>query len=105
MRVLVSTPAGIGHILPMVPLARALASRGHELRWALPEPAAAHVTDRSLAAIPLAGFEPINPQDVVRRYPQLGGPVAARAAGGTLRKAVRRDGDTADLARARTGGA
>jgi UDP:flavonoid glycosyltransferase YjiC (YdhE family) len=37
MRVLVTTPAGLGHVHPMVPRARALARRGHEVRWALPE--------------------------------------------------------------------
>lgn len=36
MRVLVTTPAGLGHIHPMVPLAQAVAKAGHEVRWALP---------------------------------------------------------------------
>ncbi|HEX7186626.1 MAG TPA: glycosyltransferase [Actinomycetes bacterium] len=34
MRVLVSSTPGYGHVLPMVPLARALLSAGHELLWA-----------------------------------------------------------------------
>lgn len=71
MRVLVSTPGGLGHIHPMVPLARALVSRGHQVRWALPEGAAAHVAERSLSVLPLAGCGPIHPQDVLRRYPEL----------------------------------
>jgi UDP:flavonoid glycosyltransferase YjiC (YdhE family) len=71
MRVLVTTPAGLGHIHPMVPLARALAGRGHEVRWALPELAAAHVAQYSLEVIPVAGREPITPQEVLRRYPEL----------------------------------
>ena len=34
MRVLVATTAGRGHVLPVVPLARALLDSGHELLWA-----------------------------------------------------------------------
>ena len=71
MRVLVTTPAGLGHIHPMVPLARALADRGHEVRWALPETAAAHVTQHSLEVIPVAGCKPFTPQDVVERFPEV----------------------------------
>ena len=72
MRVLVVTPAGLGHIHPMVPLARALVTRGHEVRWAVPEQGAAHVARRSLEVIPIAG-EPVSPADVIRRYPELAG--------------------------------
>jgi UDP:flavonoid glycosyltransferase YjiC (YdhE family) len=71
MRVLVTTPAGLGHIHPMVPLARALALRGHELRWALPESAAGHVAQHSLGVLPLVGCAPVTPQDVLRRYPEV----------------------------------
>jgi hypothetical protein len=34
MRVLVSTTGGIGHVLPVVPLARALLEQGHDVLWA-----------------------------------------------------------------------
>jgi len=34
MRVLITTPSAWGHLQPMVPLAKALQARGHELRWA-----------------------------------------------------------------------
>lgn len=34
MRVLFSSISGVGHVNPMVPLARALCARGHEVRWA-----------------------------------------------------------------------
>jgi UDP:flavonoid glycosyltransferase YjiC (YdhE family) len=34
MRVLFTCNPGFGHVHPMVPLARALAARGHEVRWA-----------------------------------------------------------------------
>lgn len=68
---LVTTPAGLGHIHPMVPLAQALAHRGHEVRWALPEQAAGHIAAHVIEAIPIAGREPITPQDVMRRFPAL----------------------------------
>jgi UDP:flavonoid glycosyltransferase YjiC (YdhE family) len=34
VRVLVSTVPGVGHVHPVVPLARALLARGHDVRWA-----------------------------------------------------------------------
>ena len=34
MRVLVTSTPGYGHVLPMVPLARALLAAGHEVLWA-----------------------------------------------------------------------
>jgi UDP:flavonoid glycosyltransferase YjiC (YdhE family) len=71
MRVLVTTPAGLGHIHPMVPLAQALASRGNEVRWAVPEAAAAQVAQHSLEVIPVPGREPITPQAVLQRYPEV----------------------------------
>lgn len=40
MRVLVSSPGGIGHATPLVPLTRALAAAGAEVRVACPSPAA-----------------------------------------------------------------
>jgi len=36
MRVLISSSAGYGHILPMVPLGRALLAAGHDVLWATP---------------------------------------------------------------------
>jgi UDP:flavonoid glycosyltransferase YjiC (YdhE family) len=71
MRVLVTTPAGLGHIHPMVPLARALAARGHELLWAVPEQAAAQVAQHSFDVIPVAGCQPIDLRQTLRREPQL----------------------------------
>jgi UDP:flavonoid glycosyltransferase YjiC (YdhE family) len=71
MRVLVTTPAGLGHIHPMVPLAHALAARGHEVRWALPEAAAEQVAQHSLDVIPVPGRETITPQAVLARYPEV----------------------------------
>ena len=73
MRVLVTTPAGLGHIHPMVPLALALAGRGHEVRWALPEQAASVVAEHGLNVVAITGCGPITPQEVMRRFPELGG--------------------------------
>lgn len=49
MRILFSSTRGTGHIQPLVPYARALQARGHEVRVAAPEEAGAAVRD--------AGFE------------------------------------------------
>jgi UDP:flavonoid glycosyltransferase YjiC (YdhE family) len=73
VRVLVTTPAGLGHIHPMVPLALALAGRGHEVRWALPEQAASVVAEHGLMVVAIAGRDPITPQEVMRRFPELAG--------------------------------
>jgi UDP:flavonoid glycosyltransferase YjiC (YdhE family) len=34
MRVLITTSSGLGHVLPMVPLAHALRDRSHDVLWA-----------------------------------------------------------------------
>lgn len=71
MRVLVTTPAGLGHIHPMVPLAKALVRRGHEVRWALPAQVADQLAEHALEVIPISGRDPITPQEVTRRFPEL----------------------------------
>jgi UDP:flavonoid glycosyltransferase YjiC (YdhE family) len=71
MRVLVTTPAGLGHIHPMVPLARALAARGHEVRWALPAEVADRVASVGIEPVPIEGRGPITPTEVMRRFPEL----------------------------------
>jgi UDP:flavonoid glycosyltransferase YjiC (YdhE family) len=73
VRALVITPAGLGHIHPMVPLALALAGRGHEVRWALPDQAASVVAEHGLMVVAIAGRDPITPQEVMRRFPELAG--------------------------------
>ena len=67
MRVLVTTPSAWGHLQPMVPLAKALVARGHELRWATGAdscdwiaaagvvPFAAGVTQQATAGLPPEG--------------------------------------------------
>lgn len=71
MRVLLTTPAGIGHIHPMVPLAHALVSRGHAVRWALPDAAVDHVQQAGVDAVGTSSLPPIRPHDLVERFPEL----------------------------------
>ena len=56
MRVLFSSTWGYGHIFPMVPLARAFAAAGHEVRWATSAGSARHVVDAGIDAVP-AGLD------------------------------------------------
>lgn len=71
MRVLVTSPAGLGHLHPLVPLARALAERGHDVLWATPADGVAPVEAAGLAAVAVAppGFH--DPVAVRRRFPEL----------------------------------
>ena len=71
MRVLLTTPAGLGHIHPMVPLALALARASHEVRWALPEQGASVVAEHGLTVVAIPGRDPITPQEVMKRFPEL----------------------------------
>lgn len=50
VRVLLSSTWGVGHVFPMVPLARALVAAGHEVLWVAPAPAVELVQDASLPA-------------------------------------------------------
>jgi UDP:flavonoid glycosyltransferase YjiC (YdhE family) len=50
VRILFTSNPGFGHVHPMVPLARALAGRGHEIRWA--------VAPEACGRVRAAGFEP-----------------------------------------------
>lgn len=51
MRVLITTPAGFGHVHPVIPLARAIAGRGHEVLWALPADGVERVAHSGLATV------------------------------------------------------
>src|SRR3954452_9010734 len=57
MRVLFTTTSGRGHFQPMIPLARALADAGHEVRWAGAEEACVTLRDRGFEASPAGIFE------------------------------------------------
>lgn len=51
MRVLISSTAGLGHVHPMVPLARALREAGHEILWASGPATAAHLRNSGFEAV------------------------------------------------------
>src|SRR3954471_6629633 len=57
MRVLFTTTSGRGHFQPMIPLARALADSGHEVRWAAAEQACVTLRNRGFDAVPAGIFE------------------------------------------------
>jgi UDP:flavonoid glycosyltransferase YjiC (YdhE family) len=77
MRVLVTSPAMLGHVHPMVPLAEAIAARGHEVLWALPADGVEEVGRRGIQAVAAAPTLPIGPGFAKQRYPELDEPPAA----------------------------
>jgi UDP:flavonoid glycosyltransferase YjiC (YdhE family) len=70
-RVLFTAPAGLGHIHPMAPLARAMAARGHDVLWAVPTDGVGHVERTGVRAVAVAPAGLTSPADVRRRYPEL----------------------------------
>ncbi|GAB3264151.1 glycosyltransferase [Nocardioides dilutus] len=52
MRVLFSSTTGVGHVLPMIPLARAFAAAGHDVLWATGTDAVPLVEDAGLTSVP-----------------------------------------------------
>src|SRR5258708_27319985 len=71
MRVLVTSPAGAGHVNPMVPLARAMAARGHELLWAVPPEGVGHLERLGIRAVATGPPGIAGPAEVFRLYPEL----------------------------------
>jgi len=71
MRVLITTPAGLGHIHPMVPLAKAMVARGHDVLWAAPADGVGHVERAGISAVATCPPGLTRPADVLRRYPEL----------------------------------
>ena len=71
MRVLITSPAGLGHIHPMVPLARALVNRGHDVLWALPGDGVAAVARTGIEAVAMGSAGLLDPREAMRRYPEL----------------------------------
>src|SRR3954451_19785216 len=67
MRVLFSSTGGDGHVLPMLPLARAFASRGHDVAWATAPAQRARIEGAGLT------FEPAGPdvQEIRERWAAL----------------------------------
>ena len=71
MRVLFTSPAGLGHIHPMVPLARAVVGRGHDVLWAVPADGVAHVERAGIPTVTAGGAGLTRPAEVRRRFPEL----------------------------------
>jgi len=71
MRVLLTSPAGLGHIHPMVTLARGMVARGHDVLWAAPADGVDHVRQAGLRAVATGAAGLTHPAEVVRRYPEL----------------------------------
>lgn len=71
MRVLFTTTAGLGHIHPTVPLARAMAGRGHQVLWAAPPDGVEHIERAGLRAAAIGTPGLAVPSEAVRRYPEL----------------------------------
>ena len=71
MRVLVTTPGGLGHVHPMVPLARAISARGHQVLWALPQRSVGVAEKAGIQAVAAGPKQPVYPADVMRAFPEL----------------------------------
>ena len=71
MRVLFTTSAGLGHIHPTVPLARAMVERGHDVLWAVPPDGVDHVQRAGIAVAATGTAGLTHPAEVRRRYPEL----------------------------------
>lgn len=72
MRVLFTTSAGLGHIHPTVPLAQAMAARGHEVVWAVPPDGVDHVEKAGIRAVAVGTAGLTQPAEVRRRWPEIG---------------------------------
>lgn len=64
MRVLITTPAGFGHVHPVIPLARALVDRGHDVLWALPADGVERVATTGLRTVGAGPAGLTRPADV-----------------------------------------
>ncbi len=71
MRVLVTTPSGLGHVHPMVPLARSVQARGHQVRWATGQDM--HDTVKRAGLTPVTAGRPVKDRlpEFWRRYPDV----------------------------------
>lgn len=71
LRVLLTTSGGTGHLNPMVPLARALLARGHQVLWALPDRSVSQVEQAGLRAVGVTSTPPVHPPQVLQQFPEL----------------------------------
>jgi UDP:flavonoid glycosyltransferase YjiC (YdhE family) len=71
MRVLFTAVGSIGHVHPMVPLARALVARGHDLRWAVGPESCERVEQAGFEAAPAGLTQAERIGEFWRRYPEV----------------------------------
>lgn len=71
MRVLVSSMGAIGHVNPMVPLARALQARGHDVLWATAAESCARLEQAGLATSPVGRSQADFMAEFWRRHPEV----------------------------------
>lgn len=83
-RILFTSTAGLGHVLPMLRPAAALRDRGHEVRWVTGPGGGAAAAEAEGYAVTIAGYaETARFEEYVRRYPEaatLVGPARAEHA-------------------------
>lgn len=71
MRILFTCSPGLGHIHPMLPLASALAARGHEVRWAVPSEVQARVEVAGFRTFPAGIGVRLRHAELARRFPEI----------------------------------
>lgn len=70
MKVLVTSTPGLGHVLPLLPVAGELRARGHEVRWLGGQAAAEEIEARGIP-VQTAGMPEAERQaELARRYPE-----------------------------------
>ena len=69
MHVLISTVPAIGHLHPVVPLARALVARGHEVRWATGPDGCPIVAAAGFTAMPCGSSAAASRDEYYLRFP------------------------------------
>lgn len=70
-KILFTSPAALGHVHPMVPLARAMTTLGHDVLWVLPAGGVRHVESAGIRAVAAGPEGQPNPVEVRRRYPEM----------------------------------
>jgi UDP:flavonoid glycosyltransferase YjiC (YdhE family) len=71
VKILLTSPAGAGHVLQMVPLAQAMVARGHDVLWAVPDRAAEQIEALGIPAAALPFPPPFYPGDMLARFPEI----------------------------------
>ena len=72
-KVLFTSTAGLGHIHPTVPLARAMVARGHDVLWATPEDGVSRVERAGIRAVSVAPPGLTRFPELLKRFPELEG--------------------------------